>query len=242
MKLMAGQQIGPVFIDDTIPDTFYVNDPESKLKNPHLKLTYLPISHLRVSYINKTNVKHKREFTDSFYTEAANDFISIEIGHLFKISNCHKDLSSYIDSIFRFKKVSYSPMKNDTSQLDSSANFIKRFAEYCDCDLVLIPKNVNLKHQIYQQNSWRNSSSSSQPIRYSVNSFVHVQLWDKAGNLLFESLVNNHTRQPRTYKIFRKRHPEKENGLINFAQHRQSPPILKSLYDAVLRNSTYLKQ
>ncbi len=219
----------------TEPDAVYYPDTTQTLLNSDLIILYVPMNRVRVAYINKTKIMPKKEFTDSFFVESANDLINYECTQYFDLCPFTEGLSDLKDSIAPRNRLRYSVLKNDTGKLDSVSTFIKTIARRFNVDLILFPYACKLNHIVFQQKGWRQTIATSRPIKYKAKTEVHLQIWNKNGILLFEKIGTDQTRKPYLYSFFKKRHPEKEQDIATFANRFFAPPMIKSLSTSITR-------
>jgi hypothetical protein len=213
-------------------DSVFLNDTDNMLSNSSLTIFVIPVKNLKVRYLNNTSVEYERQFSDSFFIESANSLITFECSKPFSLCNSEEKFEEFIDSSEVFSGLKYSTLKLDTTEFESFTDCIKEVAGRYNADLVLFPYFCSIKHIISQQKGWRGQSSTAGPVKYRAQTNIHLQIWDKDGNLLYERVGKADTGRPVLYSIFKKRRMNR--GIVAFAKHLYTSPLVKSLYKAIV--------
>ncbi len=212
----------------------YINDPDNKLYDHDLTILYIPLHKIRIVYINDTKNVVKKEFPDSFFIESAEDLIIYECSKRYAVSTYFEKPAELKDPPHLINELKYSMLKNDTAHYDSVSQCIIRTAEKFSVDLILFPYSCQLKNIVFQQKGWRNESpNTARPLKYKAQTAIHLQIWDKEGNLLYEKIGTNQTKRPILYSIFRKRKVKEDQDISSFSQKHFAPPLIRSLSESI---------
>lgn len=223
---------GTIFADQS--ELVFINDENNTLHNTSKTIAVIPITDIKVNYHNNSNVDYEKQFTDSFFIESANDLITYECSKYFSLADYGDTaLKDLFDSSGIFRGYTYSRLKNDSVELESFRECLKEAAQAFQTDLILFPYSCSINHNISQQKGWRGLSSTAGPVKYSARTNVHVQIWTREGELLYEKIGWASTGRPMLYSIFRKR--KMNRGIVSYAKHLYTSPLVRSLYKAIER-------
>ena len=210
----------------------YFNDPDNILQNRSRKMVVVPVTGLRVKYINNSNFDYKRQFSDSFYVDAANSLLHYECSKRFVLCKDTAGLEGVADTIGLRGGLKYSKLSGDSMYADSFASYIKSIAAKYRVDLILVPYSCSIKYIITHKKGWRNQANTAGPVKYYAQTTMHIQIWDNSGKLLFENVGQGNTGRSRLYSLFKKR--RMDQGIVSYANNLFSSPLVKSLYSAII--------
>lgn len=173
----------------------------------------------------------KKEFSDSFFCEAANQLL------IYYLSQSHVPVANLSDSVLTKMKASFfkrcSPLLNDTTGMDSIAGIIKEIAQKSKAELVIVPYSCSLQGRMVVQNAWRDGRggpSYERPVKNIANASIHLQIWDKNGILLCESISNGKETKPMFYSFFKKR--MKISSIITYSRKVFANPFVRAINEA----------
>lgn len=196
---------------------------------------FLPVCPVEIIYINDTKTIEKKEFPDSFFIEAAHELINYECIKRFNICITPQMPGEGQDTLFTGQPLRYSILKHDTTELNAVSQRIQQLANKAHADFVLVPYSCILKNVVFQQKAWRQeTSNTARPIRYIAKTEILLQLWDGNGTLLYEKVGRAQTKRPILYKVFKKKRLKEDEEMVDFTKHAFSPPLVKSLSEAIV--------
>lgn len=214
--------------------TFYKDDPDNLLSNLRQTILTIPIYIIHEKFINNTQKSPTTPPSDSFFIEAANGLINFECSKYFKICSYIEGFKEISDSISLFYDSRYSKLtENDTNSAAISA-LMKKTAEKFNVDLILLPFSCDIEHITFQQKGWRDAPSYQRPIKYISKTMVHIQMWDKSGNLLYERIGKDQTKRPILYSLFKKKDPKEGEEIGAYAKRFFAPPAIRSLSKSIV--------
>ncbi len=196
----------------------------------------IPLQSLDVTYENTSFATLEKDFSDSFYIEASNSLILFEGSKQFTCMQGvdPSSLDTWVDSL---NQVTCSNLLGDTTELTLCSQLIKAIAQKAGCEFVLFPYSCRIKHVISQKKGFRNQKSTAGPVKYSGETTIHLQIWNKEGELLYEKEGNSTTGSPVLYTLFKRRKIKED--LVSFANHPYTPPLVRSLYQAIISAMTF---
>lgn len=200
-----------------------------------LTILYLPLKSIKSEYIDNTSLKPEVEYSDSFYTEAANALVLFELSRIFKVTDQHPD-STGNKKVPQIEEYWSNLVKSETSK-DTISELIAGIAKEFNSDLVAVPYSCSIKHSAVRQKGWRGGKyegSYVRPVTYSANAQFHVQIWSKDGKLLYEKIGLGATGRPIFYSMFKKRTPDASSP--TFARKLFAPPLAKALKEAIRKS------
>ena len=214
--------------------TFYKNDPGNLLSNLRQTILIIPIHVVHEKFINNTQKSPPTPPSDSFFIEAANGLINFECSKYFKICSYVEGFKEISDSLSHFYNSRFSKLtEKDTNSAEISA-LMKKTAEKFNVDLILLPFSCDIEHITYQQKGWRDAPSYQRPIKYISKTRVHIQMWDRNGNLLYERIGKDKTNRPVLYSLFKKEEPKENEEIGAYARRFFAPPAIRSLSNSIV--------
>lgn len=214
--------------------TFYKNDPDNLLSNLRKTILTIPIHIVQERFINNTQQSPSTPPSDSFFIEAANGLINYECSKYFKISSYLEGYIEIYDSLSFFYDFPYSKLTGNDTNFAITSALMKRTAEKFDVDLILLPLSCDIEHITFQEKGWRASPSYQRPIKYISKTKIHLQLWDKDGNLIYERIGKNKTDRPVLYSLFKKENPKEGEEIGVYAKRFFAPPAIRSLSKSIV--------
>jgi hypothetical protein len=209
----------------------YFGKNAESLGDQSLSALCLPATGMRVEYIDNTQLHPDIQFADSFLLNAANGLIMYEISKQFKMSPSHGDSS---DSLEKFQSERYSVIAADTALILLVSKRMQNFAAKHGVDIIVAPYAVYIKQQAIRPDAWRgdNGPGYDRPISYTAKTSVHIQIWDKNGQLLFERIGKSSTGKPVLYSLLKREKPNQD--IVKIAKRMYGPPLIKSLYASII--------
>jgi hypothetical protein len=210
----------------------YTDDAGNILLNRQKTALYLPIDSLRVTYMDNTKSIPDTLFNDSFFIEAANGLLLYEVAKNFAM--CQSQADS-LDSLWLFRRSSYSRLTADTVYLQYISHRIQALAARHNADLVIVPYSCAIRHVTIRPAGWRQDRfgpAYERPISYTAKTAVHVQIWDKTGRIIYERIGKSDTGRPILYSILKKE-KNRDSDIVKYAKRFYAPPLVKSLYNSI---------
>ena len=214
--------------------TFYKDDPDNQLSNLRQTILTIPIYIIHEKFNNNTQKSPATPPSDSFFIEAANGLINFECSKYFKICSYIEGFKEINDSISLFYSSPYSKLTENDTNFKAVSALMKRTAEKLSVDLILLPLSCDIEHITFQEKGWRDAPSYQRPIKYISKTRVHIQLWDKSGNLLYERIGRNKTNRPILYSLFKKEDPKDGEEIGAYAKRFFAPPAIRSLSKSIV--------
>jgi len=208
----------------------YSGDVHNQLANSDQTALCLPFNNIRIDYIDNTNLKPDSRYTGSFFIEAANGFLMFEVTRKFRLASGRPTPA---DSTEKIEKPAYSILANDTTLRRVTSKRVRDVAEKYSADLVVVPYACVIKQSMVRTKSWRNNAGPGyeRPVSFSAATAVHVQIWNKNGQLLYECIGKSDTGRPILYSLLKKKKPDAD--IVKFAKRMYAPPLIKSLYASI---------
>jgi hypothetical protein len=210
----------------------YCANPTFRLKDSKSVALCVPFKKIHVEYFDDTKLKPDSQFTDSFFVEAANGFLLFEAMRDFKIAAQKPFQKEMIENL---DGTGFSVLMNHTGSLPEVSRRIRDLATRCSVDIVIVPYSCSVSQWISQPKPWRNRNGPGyeRPISFSATTSVHIQVWSKNGELLFERIGTSDTGKPLLYSKLKKEKPT--DDIVQFAKKIYAPPLIKSLYTSIQR-------
>lgn len=209
----------------------YTNDPGNLLSYNSLSIFFIPLDSVTVQYFDNTKLVPDTQFSDSFFTEAANSLIKYVCKKNFTL---HADLmstdelQSTITQVFRHR---FSNFGKEDQSYDSVSLYMKMISTTLGTDLVLFPYLCQIKHITFQPKGWRQAPNYQRPVKYIAFAEVHLQIWDNQGNLIHEIISKDDTGRPILYSFFKKDKPKED--VVSYAKNYFAPPLVRALSKAI---------
>ena len=221
----------------------YKNDPDNLLTDSTQIILTIPIFGINEKFINNAITKSDTLSNDSFFIEAANGLINFECSKYFTLCSYFEGFKEISDSLSLFYNSRYSKLiKNKTDSISASA-LMKKTAEKFKTDFILIPYSCTIEHITIQPQGWRDAPSYQRPIKYYSRTSIHIQIWDKNGNLVYEKIGKNRTKRPVLYSLLKKKKDLKEGESIDtYAKRVFAPPTVRSLSKAIVNATEIYKK
>jgi hypothetical protein len=212
--------------------TVYSTNAAQRLIETHPAALFVPLAAMRVEYIDETKSRPESQFTDSFLLESTNAFLLFEAMRSFASVPHDKGKP---DSIGRFSGPGYSVLAHDTASRAEVSKWIRKCAARCSVDVVVVPYSCSVRQRVTQTKGWRNTGGPGydRPVAFSAATSVHIQIWSKEGQLLYERIGRSDTGKPILYSLLKKKTPS--GDIVEFAKKMYAPPLIKSLYASVKR-------
>jgi len=211
-----------------------INDPGNTLRSFSKTALCLPVDTLHVHYADNTKALPDTLFNDSFFMEAANGLLAFEVSKNFAIRQW---APTDADSLGLFRHGGFSVLTKDTGSIQAMSHYVAVLAKKYNADLVVVPYACTIRHFTVRPAGWRSdkygtSPGYERPISYTAKTEFHVQIWDKAGMLLYERIGTSNTGRPVFYSFLkREKHPDKD--IVKYAKRFYAPPLVKSLYNSI---------
>ena len=186
----------------------------------------VPVDSIIVRANDNTRVSPEVLYTDSAMKFAANAFI---LGYA-KQKVSPKVIPLIADTTNKKPSFVWSVFTNPVPDT-AVVSFVKNAAASAKADYVVIPCSVTLKQTTYQMEAWRDSPAYQHPVEFSASVIIRVQIWDKAGNLLFERESRGNSGKPALYDAVKHRQ-KLYDDLERQARRYYAPPPLKALFRA----------
>ena len=214
----------------------YCANPAFRLKDSGLLALCVPLKKIHIEYFDDTKLKPDSQFTDSFLLEAANGFLQYEAMRDFKMASLKPSQQEMIEKI---EGSGFSVLMNHTGSLPEVSQRIRDLAARCSVDVVILPYSCSVHQRITQPKPWRNRNGPGyqRPISFSATTSVHIQVWGKNGELLFERIGASDTGKPLLYSMLKKEKPKED--IVQFAKKMYAPPVIKSLYTSIQRGMRF---
>jgi hypothetical protein len=112
------------------------------------------------------------------------------------------------------------------------AALVKSTASRFGAALIFIPRSCRLKNILYQPEGWRGGGPSYQrPTTFKAYATTHVQIWNSAGELLYEKIGTTDAGRPIMYTLFGKKQPG--DDVVKFARNIFAPPLVRAMYMSI---------
>ena len=198
-------------------------------------LLFIPIGTITSQYLDNTTLLPEIELSDSFYCDAANNLLLYECSRVFTVKNVQgTDSSNHIDR--------WTSFSNDTTGKGCAVLSIRQHTEMAGVEYAMVVYSCGIKHTATQQDGWRQgkySGAYERPVAYLASAYIHAQLWNKEGVLLFEKRGTGSFGRPIFYNTMKKRGRNKSADVVNYSRKLFSPPLLRALSKAA-RNAMML--
>ncbi|HEX2956625.1 MAG TPA: hypothetical protein VHO70_07330 [Chitinispirillaceae bacterium] len=187
---------------------------------------FINLDTITSKYTDNTVLLPEIEYSDSFYCSAVNNLLLYECSKLFTVKQVLT--SSETENLPLF-----SVFSDYSSKPDMQKKIIEIAKKY-DVGYVVIPYSCTLQHSAIRPQGWRGGKyegSYEQPISYSANARLDVQIWNRDGFLAFEKIGTGLTGRPFLYDAVKK----KRNDNIDIVKRSKklfSPPLLRALSEA----------
>jgi len=214
---------------------FFTNDPNGLLKNSKQSILVIPLDAIQEEFFHNARMVPDTYPRDSFFIESANGLISYECSRYFAVRGVTDDIRQICDSLHVFCRTGISPRTSDSAPPASVSDIIKTVAEKCGADLVLLPRQCTITHVTFQQKAWSDAPEYQKPVKYFAKVRIHVQIWDKNGDLLYERIGKDKTKRPVFYAVFKKESPKKGENIDSFAKRYYAPPAMRCLSAAIVK-------
>jgi hypothetical protein len=213
------------------PALQYRNPQAQFLSGNNSRALMMPVKNIKAEYRDNTKSIPRADFSDSFLVESVNSFIIFGLSKSFQVIPWTGPDSP--DSSAPQPPV-YSRLNADTGNLEATAAYVQNLAAQGKVDIVVIPYLCELKYFVFQPEGWRGKydNSYAKPATYSAQTIVVLQLWSKNGVLLVERKAATDTGRPLLYSILKQEKPKKD--LVVYAKNIYAPPLVKSMYNAVM--------
>jgi hypothetical protein len=210
--------------------TVYSTSAAHRIFETHPAALCVPLAAIHAEYLDETKSRPESQYTDSFLLESTNAFLLFEAMRSFT-GVPHDTVRP--DSLNRFEIPKYSVLTHDTTSFPEASKRIRECAARYSVDIVVVPYACSVKQRITQAKGWRNSSGPGydRPVSFSAATSVHIQIWSKEGQLLYERIGRSDTGKPILYSLLKKDAPK--GDIIQFAKKLYAPPLIKSLYASV---------
>jgi hypothetical protein len=210
----------------------YVNPKAQLLSGNNSQALVMPVKSIKASYRDNTKSIPRSDFSDSFLIESVNSFILFGLSKSFQVAS-FIDTFGLVDST-AITPPRYSPLNNDTNNLQATSEYIKNLAASSKTDIVIIPYECELHYMVYQPTGWRGkyNQSYAKPATYSAQTIIDLQIWSKDGVLLVERKGSTDTGRPLLYSVFKQE--KLKTDLVLYAKNIYAPPLIKSLYNSVM--------
>ena len=186
---------------------------------------------MTVTYDDNTARNPDSVFSDSFFIETANSLIEFECKKYFSLHKDQRMMKEYDTIISELKKNQYSRLYETPQDFNNISLRIKEIINAFNVDYLIIPYSCEINHSSFQQKGWRNSPHYMRPIKYSVCTKTHLQIWNHEGVLVYERISIKKTGKPFLYSFFGK--INKPDNIIKYSKSIFAPPALKSLSKAI---------
>lgn len=198
----------------------------------------VPVDSMRTRYRDNTQADPDTQFTDAFLIASANTMLRFETARLFSPVTYGEGDTQTVSSMPR-----YSVLEGDSADRESSAAFIRDACERYNADFAIVPAGVVAGYRVYQAEGWRHSTGPAyaRPVEADGFAEVHVQIWNRDGVLLYESIAVSSVGRPILHRFFGGRRmrarfeEELQEDIVRAASHLYSPPILRALSKATNR-------
>jgi hypothetical protein len=217
----------------TPPPMRYCNDSTHELANSGLIALCAPFKTLHVEYEDNTRLKPTVQYSDSFLLEAASSLLLFEATQKFKMLPSQRGGRNPVDTM---ASSAYSVLTHDTTLFSETSKRIRELAARCSVDIVILPYSCFIIQQVRQPKGWRNCNGPGygRPSAFSAKTNVHIQVWNKNGQLLFERIGRSDTGKPILYSLLKKENPG--DDIVLFAKKIYAPPLIRSL-SASIKNA-----
>jgi len=195
---------------------------------PSKTFFYVPLDSIRT---DNSVSELRKEFSDSFFCDAANQLLT------YYLSQYQVPVTNAKDSILQNVKASTingcSLLDKDTIRFDSASALIKEIAQRSKAEYVIIPYSCILQERKVVQKAWRDGRggpSYGRPVKNIASVGIHLQIWDKNGKLLCEYTGDGKESKPMFYSFFKKR--LKITSTINYSRKIYANPFVRALNEA----------
>lgn len=215
--------------------TVYKDDPDNLLTDSTQTILTIPIFGINEKFINNAITSSDTLSNDSFFIEASNGLINYECSKYFTLCSYFEGFKEISDSLSLFYNSRYSKLIKNTADSISTSALLKRTAKKFKTDLILLPYSCTIEHITIQPKGWRDAPNYQRPIKYYSRTSIHIQIWDKNGNLVYEKIGKNRTKRPVLYSLLKKKKELKEGENINiYAKRVFAPPTVRSLSKSIV--------
>lgn len=205
----------------------YIDKTNNIIDNRSQKALVLPINEIAVTYFDNTARNSDSIFSDSFFIETANSLLEFECKKYFSLLRDQRILKEYDTTISQLKKYQYSRLLENTQDLHNVSLIIRDLITAFRVDYLIIPYSCEIDHTTFQPKGWRTSQPYNQPVKHSVRTKTHLQIWNHEGVLMYERISIKKNRKPFLYSFLEKRNTTED--VVNFSKSIFAPPSLKSL-------------
>jgi len=117
----------------------------------------------------------------------------------------------------------YSVLCKDSTDSAGLRAWVRAAAAATGAGIVIVPYRLSIRQRAFQPSAWRDAPGYQQPIQYSAMAELHIQLWNAAGELLFEKIRQGSSGKPFMYDALNPRLKKKED-VLRFARRFYAPP------------------
>ncbi len=187
---------------------------------------FINLDSITTKYTDNTVLLPEIEYSDSFYCSATNNLLLYECSKLFNVKQVLTTPES--DSVPKLSTFSGNSSYTDIQTIISS------ISRKYDVGYVVVPCGCTLQHTAVRRTGWRDGKyggSYEQPISYTANARLDVQIWNRDGVLVFEKIGIGLTGRPFLYDAVKNRRNEKDD-IVKRSKKLFSPPLLRALSEA----------